>query len=259
MAEQVDARVSKTRGLRPVRVRPPLPAPRPSRSVPCTCALASPGIIDAIARVDQVDGASTIARATTRSSNAIPTLLKTVRSSVERRTSAPRTASARSADHVSRFDRALGDRDRQLARFGERHLPGLDHDPPPPHGLGVELSRVGTMGSDRVHVDPGREQRAVEQRFLGGRARADQVRLGDRPRLPRSGGQSPLEAGLDEGSRPVRGIARRRRAPSPGGRHTSPRGALGPARPPRRPRAATRPPARGAGSRAPRPPRSGAR
>ena len=146
--------------------------------------------------------ASTAARATIRSSNASPTDLKTVMSSGDVRTLAPRTTSARSATTCSRTERALADRDAQLSGLGERRVARLDDDPGAQHRDGVELSRRGLIAADGVHVHARREQAAVEQRHVAGRARADR-----RPR-PRRRSTS-----ADVGAEP-RSTSYRRRAPA---------------------------------------------
>ena len=119
--------------------------------------------------------ASTAARATIRSSNANPTDLKT--RDVRRCGSHAGTAHdlGEVGDHVFRAERALADRDRQLSGFGERRFPRLDDDPCAQHRGGVQLPRRGPIAADGVHVRPGGEPIAFEERLVAGRARADHV------------------------------------------------------------------------------------
>ena len=144
------------------------------------------------------EGASTIARATARSSNAIPTLLKTVRSSGDRRTGAPRTVSARSAatSPAANAPSAMGIASSPASASATSRR--LDHDPPATDRLGVQLPGIRAMGADRVHVDAGPQQGPVEHRVLRRRAGADQVGIGDGIGIPHPSGEAAAEAVLHE-------------------------------------------------------------
>ena len=112
-----------------------------------------------------------------RSSNARPTDSNTVTSSGRAHLAPRRPPRGRRRRDRGRWRPPRGDQ--EVARLGERRIARLDHDPCSPHRDCVHLALVGQVSADRVHVRPGGEHPAVEQRYVDCRARADEVRVGD--------------------------------------------------------------------------------
>ncbi len=129
--------------------------------------------------VIRVPGASTAARATIRSSNASPTDLKTVMSSADVRTSAPRTTCARSATTWSRPNAPspIGMHSSPASANAASRVSTTTRA----RAIAtVSSSRaVGLVAPHGVDVRARRQQASVEQRHVARRARADDVRAGD--------------------------------------------------------------------------------
>ena len=145
------------------------------------------------------------ARATTRSSNAIPTDTNTVTSSGPVRTGAPLHRLREVGRDVPLADRALRDRDQHVPGLGHRHLARL-HDHPGARDRGACPARARPAGRRRPR-SRARRRRASRRRTPASRCRARAhevgVRDGLRRRPPSRAGPSPPPG--RRGGRPIGG------------------------------------------------------
>ena len=104
--------------------------------------------------------------------------------------------------------RALAHREQHVARLVERRLARVDDDPRRRHRRAVELACRRDARADRVHVRPGREPGALDDRLARGRRRDHHVGVAQRV-LDRGGRAHVPGVALGGGRRQLRPRARR--------------------------------------------------